>query len=179
MNDEEEDDVCTFSQIMSPNFGTDDMEIKETPRKRQREEKGGDELRQENKQLRKLVMRQQAQLSTFKPDGGAGGSGMHVSHPASPVMSDGWGQHVLHKSDSSWLQPIGSAQQHMSARGQLSSFRQPGHAQPSSFFQSPAQPPLFHRESASPFRLQPAPHYGQQHQDWDAYPSNAPSQVFC
>ena len=103
--EEEEEDVCTFSQIVSGNFRTGNMEIKETSRKRQSEEKGSEELRQQNKQLRKLVMRQQAQLSSLKPEYGAGGSGMQVSHPASSVVNNGWGQHELHKSDSSWLQP--------------------------------------------------------------------------
>ena len=174
--DEDEEVECTYSQTMVGDFGTVDMEIKETSRKRKRgNEEEGEEMRQENKRLRQLLMRQRAQLSALKSDeGGSGGSsGVQVSHPASTVMNNGWGPTVLqsnHNSASSWQHPTGMGQQNFpvqaqqnigvdeclgGAEGQQSFFQQPGLP---SFFQQPGQPPFYRQEIASPFgHQQPTP----------------------
>ena len=195
--DDEDEVECTFSQTMVGDFGTLDMEIKETSRKRKKgNEEQGEEMRQENKRLRQLLMRQRAQLHAFKSD--EGGSGMQVSHPASTVMNNGWGQNALqaNPNSASWQQPTGMGQQNfpvqnmgVGADGQF--FQQLGLP---SFFQQPRQPSFYRQELPPPFghqqpfpfghqqptpfgQQQPTPFHQQQRPAWTGYLGNASSQV--
>ena len=195
---EKDDEVeCTFTQTMVGDFGTVDMEIKETSRKRKRgNEEQGEDMRQENKRLRQLLVRQQAQLNACNSyEGGSGVSGMQVSHPASTVVNNGWGQNVLqanHNTASFWQQPTGMGQQNFPVQnvgvdclaGVEGEFFQPFPVP--TFFQQPRQPaspfgqpasPFGHQQS-SPFgHQQPTPFHQHQRPAWTGYLGNASSQV--
>lgn len=175
-----------------------EMDEDETNRKQKRSgrEEDGEEMRQENKRLRQILIQQQAQLKVLKSDEGQGpsvGSAKQEFHPALTVQNNRWGQNVFQShlresegwaaasvqenppfhsnhNSSSWQHPTGFVQQGFLEQGQQNmrvELLRGASGQPS-FFQQPA----------SPFgHQQPQLFYGQQRPDRNMYLGNAPSQV--